>query len=81
MRKARLTYKGIYLGTLWEEGKFDYELKSLYADDMNIEEMAHTLEVIRAVGKRDDFNFDNYTAAWNAFNDNFHFEEAQKFMI
>ena len=67
MRVAKIYYNDILLGTLWENGKFNYELYSSYADRMNMELIIHDLERIRQIGLEKDFNFNNYTNSWLNF--------------
>ena len=79
MKKANFKYKSIILGTLYENGKLDYCLRSSFATRMNIEDMAHTLEIMRQVGLDDDFDFDTYVSAWNTFNKDTRFELVEDF--
>jgi len=81
MKKANFKYKGIQLGTLYEDGRMEYVLKSSYADKMDIEIMAHTLEIMREVGLDEKFDFSTYVEAWNIFNNDSRFELVEDFDI
>ncbi len=76
MRKADFYYDEIYLGTLFENGYFNYLITSNYSKYLDIEYVAHTLEIIRESSSSETFNFDNYIDSWNnfTFKDNFHFK-------
>ena len=67
MEGSDLYYKGIYLGSLFEDGTFDYVIDSTDADKMNVEQVAHQLELIRAIAKDSDFNYANYVKEFNEF--------------
>ena len=75
MRHSNLYFKDIYLGTLYENGRFDYMISSNRSDQLNMEIIIHTLEVIRESCLSDTFNFDDYVNSWN----NFTFKDGFKF--
>ncbi len=76
MKKADFYYKEIYLGTLFENGCFNYLVTSDYSKNLDIEYVIHTLEIIRKSSLSKTFNFDNYINSWNnsTFKNNFHFK-------
>lgn len=75
MEGSDLYYKGIYLGSLYEDGKFDYVIDSHDSDKMNVESVAHQLELIRAVASEPDFDYAKYVREFNEFkfNDDYKF--------
>ena len=76
MRYSRFYYNDIYLGTLYENGKFDYVVSSNLSEDMDIEMVVHTLERIRRIGLEKDFDFDRYINSHqnSYFKDGFEFK-------
>ena len=75
MKHSNLYYRDIYLGTLYENGRFDYMVNSNQADYMNVETIVHILEVIRESCLDKEFNFDKYIREWN----NFYFQDDFEF--
>ena len=67
MKGADLYFNGVYLGSLYEDGTFEYEIKSSYADKMDINAVVDYLELIRMVGKEKDFDFDTYLKSWHEY--------------
>ena len=76
MRRSKLYYNDIYLGTLYEDGKFKYKLNSKSADLMNMETVIHTLERIRLIGLQKDFDYEKYIHSYenSMFKDGFTFK-------
>ena len=76
MKYSRFYYNDIYLGTLYENGRFDYMVSSNFGEEMNIEMVVHTLERIREIGLAKDFNFDEYIQSYqnSYFKDGFEFK-------
>ena len=76
MKKADFYYDEIYLGTLFENGYFNYLITSNYSKYLDIEYVVHTLEIIRESSSSETFDFDKYIDSWNnfTFKDNFHFK-------
>ena len=76
MRHKNFYYNDIYLGTLYENGRFDYMVSSNHSQDMNVEAVIHVLERIRLVGLQDDFSFDRYIISYDLsmFKDGFEFK-------
>ena len=62
-----LYYKGIYLGTLFEDGVFTYTIDSKYSDRFDMELVAHQLSLIEQVAKEPNFNYEKYVKAFNEF--------------
>ena len=77
MKQSRLYYNGIFLGTLYSNGIFNYMLDSSYAERINMELVLHQLEMIREVGKQKDFDFDKYIQGCKEFpfSDGFEWKE------
>ena len=75
MKHKALYYKDFYLGTLFENGIFDYMINSNHAHYMDIEMVVHNLERLRLTAKQEDFNFDEYIATHenSTFKDGFEF--------
>ena len=75
MKHSNFYYNDIYLGTLYENGLFEYMVNSNHAKYMNVEIALHILERIRLVGLEKDFNYDEYIQSYqNAmFKDGFEF--------
>ena len=67
MKIANLYCKDILLGTLFEDGRFNYELYSSYATEINMEQAIRKLELMRQVGLSDTFDFDSYVREWQEF--------------
>ena len=65
MRHKNFYFNDIYLGTLYENGRFDYMVNSNHSEYMNIEDVVHVLERIRLIGLQDDFSFDRYILSYN----------------
>ena len=76
MRHSNFYYNDIYLGTLYENGYFDYMVNSNRAKEIDIEATVHILERIRQIGLNDDFNYDEYINSYNNsyFKDGFEFK-------
>lgn len=76
MKYSRFYYNDIYLGTLYENGRFDYMVSSNFGEEMNIEMVVHTLERIREIGLEKDFDFDRYIQSYQNphFKDGFEFK-------
>lgn len=76
MRHKNFYFNDIYLGTLYENGRFDYMVNSNHSQDMNVEAVIHILERIRLVGLQDDFDFDRYILSYDKsmFKDGFEFK-------
>ena len=76
MKYSRFYYNDIYLGTLYENGRFDYMVSSNFGEEMNIEMVVHTLERIREIGLAKDFDFDRYISTYqnSYFKDGFEFK-------
>lgn len=76
MRHSRFYYNDIYLGTLYENGKFDYTVSSNLGEELDIEMVVHNLERIRRTGLEKDFNFDRYIQSYqnSFFKDGFEFK-------
>ena len=77
MRRSKLYYNDIYLGTLYEDGKFKYKVNSKNATQMDMETVIHILERIRLIGLQDGFNYDNYIQSYqnSMFKDGFEFKQ------
>ena len=76
MKKSEFYFNGIHLGTLYEDGTFDYSIDSSQSAYMNIEIVVHTLELIRNVGLDPNFNYEQYIKSYNnfKFKDGFEFK-------
>ena len=76
MRHKNFYYNDIYLGVLYENGRFDYMVNSNQSNYMNIEDVVHVLERIRLIGLQDDFDFDRYILSYDQsmFKDGFEFK-------
>ena len=76
MRHKNFYFNDIYLGTLYENGRFDYMVNSNHSEYMDIEAVVHILERIRLVGLQDDFDFDGYILSYDnsMFKDGFEFK-------
>ena len=76
MKKSEFYFNGIHLGTLYENGTFDYSIDSSQSAYMNIEIVVHTLELIRNVGLDPNFNYEQYIKNYNnfKFKDRFEFK-------
>ena len=76
MRHKNFYYNDIYLGTLYEDGRFDYMVNSNHSEFMDIEATTHILERIRLVGLQKDFDFDRYIQSYDQsmFKDGFEFK-------
>lgn len=76
MRHKNFYYNDIYLGTLYENGLFDYMINSNHAQHINVEIAIHILERIRLVGLEEDFNYDRYIQSYqnSMFKDGFEFK-------
>lgn len=76
MKYADFYCNEVHLGTLYENGKFDYIIDSNLINNNQLDIIAHTLSIIKEVGLSDDFNFDSYISSWNnfIFKDNFYFK-------
>ena len=76
MRHKNFYYNDIYLGTLYENGRFDYMVNSNHSEYMDVESTVHVLERIRLVGLQDDFDFDRYILTYDqsTFKDGFEFK-------
>lgn len=76
MRHKNFYFNDIYLGTLYENGRFDYMVNSNQSEYMNIEDVVHILERIRLIGLQDDFSFDRYILSYenSMFKDGFEFK-------
>ena len=67
MKHSNFYYNNIYLGTLYENGLFEYMINSNHSKYMSVENAIHQLERIRLVGLQDDFNYENYINTYNNF--------------
>ena len=76
VKHSNFYYKDIYLGTLYENGQFEYTINSSQADHMNVVMVIKNLERIRKVGLEKDFNYQNYIDSYNnfPFKDGFEFK-------
>lgn len=76
MKHKNFYFNDIYLGTLYENGRFDYMVNSNQSEYMNIEDVVHVLERIRLIGLQDDFSFDRYILSYDQsmFKDGFEFK-------
>ena len=76
MRHKNFYFNDIYLGTLYENGRFDYIVNSNQSEYMDIEAVVHILERIRLIGLQDDFSFDRYILSYeqSMFKDGFEFK-------
>ncbi len=76
MRHKNFYFNDIYLGTLYENGRFDYIVNSNQSEYMDIEAVVHILERIRLIGLQDDFSFDGYILSYeqSMFKDGFEFK-------
>ena len=76
MRHSNFYYNDIYLGTLYENGLFEYMVNSNRAKEIDIETTIHTLERIRLIGLQDDFDYDRYIDSYrnSMFKDGFEFK-------
>lgn len=76
MRHKNFYFNDIYLGTLYENGRFDYMVNSNHSEYMNVEIVVRILERIRLVGLQDDFDFDRYISTYDQsmFKDGFEFK-------
>ena len=76
MRHKNFYFFFFFLGTLYENGRFDYMVNSNHSEYMNVEAVVHILERIRLVGLQDDFSFDRYILSYNnsMFKDGFEFK-------
>ena len=76
VRHKNFYFNDIYLGTLYENGRFDYMVNSNHSEYMNIEDVVHVLERIRLIGLQDDFSFDRYILSYDQsmFKDGFEFK-------
>ena len=71
-----LYYKGIYLGTLYEDNTFTYTIDSQYKDRFDLQLVAHQLSLIDEVSKEPNFDCHKYVKAFNEFK----FDRGYKFV-
>ncbi len=76
MKYASLYFKDILLGRLYENGDFRYIITDEFSDNMNIENVLHSLEMIKDIGKSDTFNYREFIDSYN----NFEFSDNLKFI-
>ena len=76
MKHKNFYYKDWYLGTLYENGVFEYIINSNHAQYMDIEAAVHVLERIRLIGLQDDFDYKKYIDSYSnsQFKDDFEFK-------
>ena len=76
MKHKNFYYKDWYLGTLYENGVFEYMINSNHAQHMDVETAVHVLERIRLIGLQDDFDYKKYIDSYSnsQFKDDFEFK-------
>lgn len=76
MKHKNFYYKDWYLGTLYENGIFEYMINSNHAQHMDVEAAVHVLERIRLIGLQKDFDYKKYIDSYSnsQFKDDFEFK-------
>ena len=67
MKHSNFYYNDIYLGTLYENGVFEYRITSNQADEMNVTMVANRLESIRQIASKEGFDYEDYVKRYNSF--------------
>ena len=65
MRHKNFYFNDIYLGTLYENGRFDYMVNVNHGQEMNVESVIHILERIRLIGLQYDLDCDRYILSYD----------------
>ncbi len=76
MKHKNFYYKDWYLGTLYENGVFEYMINSNHAQYIDVETAIHVLERIRLIGLQNDFDYKKYIDSYSnsQFKDDFEFK-------